>query len=176
MDLKKLYTEGLKEGRYESLEYNMTRFDETHKELSKTLYIADRKEREKRLRELVPNERKNRGSALVPRREQPLTYEQIGFESAADYAKYLKTKKMIYNNWVWLSFKRQTELENYIIDRFENAEQLKPDPFKAICYLIDEQYKYHTGVFDDPIADYIFRDEYNQYFFDAFQQKIREIS
>jgi len=176
MDLKQLYQDGInKENKYTSVGYNMTRFNPLHKELFKAQYIKDRVTRQERLRVLLKDVKPNDKSGCVPPRKPQIIYKDLGFDSYEKYEKY-QQKGMIYGGWVWLSYKRFTEMENHILDRFDKADILfKEDEIKAVCYLIDQLFTFHRGVFDDKTADYVYCDEYNEYFFDAFQEKINSL-
>lgn len=173
MDLRAIYNKGLKDDKYFSLGYNMTRFNELYRNLNKAQYIPDKIEQQERIRELLKDPKDTSGY-VAPRQPQK-TYEDLGFDTYDEMQKH-QNSGMIFNNWVWVSYKRFLELENHITERLQQADTLADDQYMAICFLIDQQYNYHTGIFDDPQADYIFSGEYNQFIYDVMQLKINEIA
>lgn len=174
MDLKEVYNKGLQDNRYLSIHYQMACFDELHKELNKAQYISDRVQRQKRMRELFKD--KNNPTPIVTPEK---TYKELGFKTIQQMED-VRNEGMIYNIEKWESQKRFLELENYVLERFNRADTLAntnkiESQYNAICYLIDQQYTFHTGIFEDEATDFIFSFEYNQFLYDVFQIKIMEI-
>lgn len=158
--------------KYYSVHYQMTRFDEDHKELDKIHYIKDNKDKLARIRQILS--KKVVSSGYVPPRDNDNW--QTYYSNYPEYEEATK-KGLFFGCWVWLGLKRELELQNYLDAIVEKADKLaKTDETTAINYLIDEKYNYHTGILDVPKDDFIFRGELNQIIFDYLQLKINDIT
>ena len=90
----------------------------------------------------------------------------------------LKLKKkvcFIMYVWVEVSNKRKLEIEVFIYSIYNEMNKLQ-DKYEKICFLIDQQYKEHTGIFDHEKSGFIFKEQYSGLIFDILQKKINEIS
>lgn len=164
---------GFKGGVYTSQSLKMTPKTTQYRELEKTRYIKDKREQLKKVRELLKFENSN---GVHVERGEMIDFKKLGFKTFEAYLQE-KSNGMFFNVWVEVSIKRELEIECYLLDIFDKADELaKTDEYKAISYLIDEKYKNHTGVFDKQKADCIHNDEYNDLIFDLLQNKINEIS
>ncbi len=147
---------------------------ELQKQLNKTYYIQDKKERLKQVRNLLKNNIDTEHNTYVSKGNIP-NWEKHGFKSLDEYYE-LQNESMFYNIWVEVSNKRALEIEVYVQTIYGKAENLlQSNEYDAICCLIDEQFKSHKKVFDDPKSDYAFRFQYNQLIYDLLQKKINEI-
>ena len=160
---RELYTEneGLKnDERYTSVNYQMNRFNPENEQLEKAFYIADKVQKRDKLREIL-SEKKATTTKRQPL-ENPKEWEKH-FDTAKDYTDYLENERLIFGVWVWQSYKRETEIICYLDTLINEADKLaQSDQYKAVCYLIEQKYFYHTGILDEPKADFIFRNEINQ--------------
>ena len=77
--------------------------------------------------------------------------------------------------WVEVSNKRKLEIEVFIYSIYNEMNKLQ-DKYEKICFLIDQQYKEHTGIFDHEKSGFIFKEQYSGLIFDILQKKINEIS
>jgi hypothetical protein len=149
---------------------------ELQKELNKTYYIKDKKQRLLKVRELLHLKKpSHKNPVIIEISEYNLIFEN-GFEG---YTKELKKNadSLFYNTWVESSNKRALEIEVYILEIYENADTIqKKSEYDAICYLIDEQFKIHKNILDEPKADVIFRAQYNCIICELILKKIREIN
>lgn len=149
---------------------------ELQKELNKTYYIKDKKQRLSKVRELLNIPKKtHKNPVIIEVSEYNLIFEN-GFEG---YTKELEKNadNLFYNTWVEKSNKRSLEIEIYLLEIYENADTLqKKSEYDAICYLIDEQFKIHKNILDEPKADVIFRAQYNCIICELILKKIREIN
>lgn len=147
---------------------------EIQKELNKTYYIEDKTERLKKVREIL-NNHKNKPTIS---NNDLNGWENNGFSDYDSFVKYKAkhNENMFFGCWVELSNKRVLEIEVYVLERYQNAENIATsDIYGAISYLIDEQFTYHKGVFDNIKDDFIFREQYNMLIYDLLQKKINEL-
>lgn len=173
MRLINLDDTGFKDGVYSSFPLKMTPKTTQYRELEKARYIKDKRERLKKVRELLKDENNN---GVHVERGGIIDFKKSGFQTFEAYTQK-KSNGMFFNVWVEISIKRELEIECYLLDIFDKADELaKTDEYKAINYLIDEKYKNHTGLFDKETDDFIYNDEYNELIYDLLQNKINEIS
>ncbi|TCI85321.1 hypothetical protein [Tenacibaculum sp. M341] len=172
----------IKSDKYTSNAYSMYVFidnekkNELNRELTKTYYIEDKKERLKKVRELLKNNDDNRLGVTVttPSISKFELIEELGFENIDTFIEQ-QNKSMFFNVWVEVSNKRALEIEVYINDIFNNLEKENSN-YDKICYLIDQQYIEHTNIFDHYKSDVLYREQYNSLIYDILQKKINEIS
>ncbi|MFA7446026.1 MAG: hypothetical protein WCY89_08775, partial [Flavobacteriaceae bacterium] len=148
---------------------------EIQKELNKTYYIEDKAERLKRVKQILNNYTKR---AIISNNNFT-DWENYGFVDYDSFVKYKNKhiEKMFFGCWVELSNKRALEIEVYVLERYQKAENIATsDVYKAICYLIDEQFTPHKNIFDNKQDDFIFRGQYNALIFDLLQLKIKELN
>ncbi|MCB4807136.1 hypothetical protein LG651_02655 [Tamlana sp. 62-3] len=148
---------------------------ELQKELNKTYYIENKTKRLKKVRELLKNNNDFKLNTHVSK-SKTINWENYGFESLEEFIK-LKNQNMFFGNWVEVSNKRALEIEVYILGLYDNASKIfgkNKSSFDTICFLIDEQFKEHKDVFDDPKSDIIYRTQYNHLIYDLLQKKINE--
>ena len=142
------------------------------KEFKKVYYIEDKKQQLKRIRELESTKSRHY--------ESPIIISNIEFDifenGILGFTEYQKSnqERMFYGVYD-KAYKRQIELEVYLLEIIENSNKLKND-FDKICYFIDEQFKIHKNVFDEPKKDMIFRIQYNCIIFEQLQKEINTIS
>lgn len=180
MDFRKifreLYDKNAEDKIYSSTPYHMTGFDDIGlRELEKCLYIEDNVKRLEKIRQILNN--KIRSSGYVPPRETEKP-EDCGFLDFEDFLKYREEheKFLIYGCWVWISYKRELEICVHVENIYKKAKKIfEKDKYEAICYIIDEKYKYHTNIFDNKKDDYLFRYQYNQIIFDMLDCVIKEL-
>ncbi|GIJ97823.1 hypothetical protein CAPN001_23920 [Capnocytophaga stomatis] len=180
MDFRKifreLYDKNANDKIYSSAPYHMTGFDDVGlRELEKCLYIEDNVKRLESIRKIL--NKKIRTNGYVPPRETE-QIEDYGFSDFEDFIKYREEneKILIYGCWVWTSYKRELEICVYVENIYKKAKKIfEKDKYEAICYIIDEKYKYHTNVLDNKKDDYIFRYQYNQIIFDMLDYIIKEL-
>lgn len=169
-----------KEGAYYSVPYQMNIANrEKQKELDKTYYIKDVAIRIKQMQQLI-GDNPNDVSTIVTRGEI-IDHKKLGFNS---YEQLLEKQKngMFYGIWVEIGTLRRLELEYFLQQIYDYAIKIKTSKtdkeatYEAVCYLIDQRYEKHTGVFSDSRADLIFSDEYGQLIYDYIGKMIKQIS
>lgn len=167
----------IKAGTYQSDTYQMyvngSTYRDLQKELNKTYYIEDKKLRLLEVRKLLKDV--NRPKVHVSKGVLP-DFKGLGFTSIKDYLD-ATNKSMFFGQWMELSNKRKLEIEVYVLGIYDIANtKAESSKYDAICYLIDEQFKEHTGVFDNEKDDFVYRGQYNQLIFDLLQKQIAEIN
>lgn len=172
----KIFEIDIKEGVYSSQDYEFyvnTGNWEKNKAFTKTYYIDDKKNRLDEVRELLKgnNDLENKGTVTHPKLPNWKNYD---FEDFEDYMKAKQTS-MFYNVWVEVSNKRKLEIEFFIETLYNEMDRLNTN-YDKICFLIDQQYKEHKGVFDHEKSDFLYREQYSSLIFDILQKKINEIS
>lgn len=175
-ELRSIYNNGQKEDKkYFSVGYYMiNEFTEQYRELEKCLYIKDLDEKESKLKELLKN---GSGSHFERVNRNPYKdAEELGL-SEDEYNKW-KEEPFIYGAWVWDSIKRETILHNYINKILQTADKLAREKgeYTAICYLIDERFKWHGDLFDNDIENYFFSEECTHFIFDVLHLKEAELA
>jgi len=166
----------IKEGVYSSMDYefyvNRSNWEQ-NKAFTKTYYIDDKKNRLDEVRELLKgnNDLENKGTVTHPKLPN---WQNFDFE---DFEDYMKTKQtsMFYNVWVEVSNKRKLEIEFFIETLYDEMDKLNTN-YDKICFLIDQQYQEHKGVFDHEKSDFLYREQYSSLIFDILQKRINEIS
>ncbi|PVV54810.1 hypothetical protein [Chryseobacterium sp. HMWF035] len=175
--LKQLYNSNddfKRKDKYSSISYNMTRFDEAHKELDKTYYIENDVKRLDRMREILNNGITKSG--YVPPREDYLEIQKY-FDDIIEFNKKKENCRLFYSIWVWESVKRELEIKCYLDVIIQKADRIaEKSIFDAVCYLIDQKYIYHKNVLDQPKDDLLLREEINMLIFDYLQLKINELT
>ncbi len=175
--LIELYANNLKHTQkqyYISNAYNMYPHTEQQRELIKTYYIADKKQRLQRVRHLINNTTLKNSILIAKSKEDEYKKSIIHKKTFADE---YEENTMFYGCWNELSSKRMLEIECYIQEITDHANTLnEKDTNKAINYLIDQQFTYHIGIFDNEANDLKYRNEYNNFIYDLLQLKINEIS
>lgn len=164
---------GFKDGAYISTSRRMITKTAQNQELEKTRYIKEKREKLKKVRELL---KFHNGNGASVEHGSLIDYKKWGFKTLDSYLKR-QSEGMFFNVWCEISFKRELEIECYLLDIFDKADELaKTDEFKSICYLIDEKYTHHVNIFDNLKDDHLYNREYNDLIFDLLQNKINEIS
>lgn len=175
--LRELYNENesVKQSeQYSSIHYNMSRFDEAHRELDKTHYIDDNVERLERIREIF-KKGVTRSGLVTPREDKSEVLKH--FENNIDYYEEIKENRLFYGVWVWDSIKRELELKCYLDIIIKKADEMaQKNVFDAVCYLIDQKYTYHKNILDEPKDDFVLREEINMVIFDYLQLKINDLT
>lgn len=179
IDFKEIYrnNDGVKkDNKYLSNSYLAQIFDETHKNLEKAFYNPDIIQKREELRKWTKNIQEAWDEDNTHRDTKPEEWKKY-FSYYSDYIEAYKEDELFFNIDVWISIKRETELQVYLSDILKEADKkAQNNVYEAICYLIDEKYKLHTGILDEDKADLLFRDEINAIIFDCLQLKINEIS
>lgn len=179
IDIREIYrnNEGVKkDNKYLSNSYLMQVFNETHKNLEKAFYIPDIIQKREELRKWTKNIQEAWDEDNTYRDTKPEEWKKY-FSYYSDYIEAYKEDKLFFNIDVWISIKRETELQVYLDDILKEADKkAQNNVYEAICYLIDEKYKLHTGILDEDKADFLLRAEINAVIFDCLQLKINEIS
>lgn len=148
---------------------------EIQKEFTKTYFIEDKNTRLTKVRGLIQEYKKELQSRKVVENEEI----NKTFGGYNEYSKAVSEKGSLFENiWVELSNKRRLELECYVLNLFVKADEIvnKSCVYDAIEYLIDEQFKIHKGVVDEPETDIIYRAEYNRIICELINKKIAEIN
>lgn len=172
----KIFKIDIKEGVYSSQDYefyvNISNWKQ-NKAFTKTYYIEDKKKRLDEVRGLLKgnNDLKNKGTVTHPKLPN---WQDYDFENFDDYMQ-LKQTSMFYNVWVEVGNKRKLEIEFFIETLYNEMDKLKTN-YDKICFLIDQQYKEHKGVFDHEKSDFLYRGQYSSLIYDILQKKINEIS
>lgn len=149
---------------------------EIQKEFTKTYFIEDKNSRLKRVRELMKQHKKYYQMREVVESEEINTVFENGYN---EYLKKISDKERLFENiWVELANKRKLELECYVLGIVEKANEIveSKNTYDAITYLIDEQFKIHKNVIDEPKIDIIYRTEYNRIICELINKKIAEIN
>src|SRR5690606_21901450 len=174
MNIFKIYKAGLNKetNKFECVAFEMQRFDEHHKALFKAKYIKDKTDKRNEYRRVLKQDFENSG--YIPPREN-IKFTSNGFENVVELAEFRKENNLIFNEWVELSNKRFFEIEVYI-ENILSVTDKKNDETEKINYLIDEMFKYHSDILDEPKADLAFRDEINALIFKCLLIRIDEIN
>jgi hypothetical protein len=161
---------------YQSNGYNMyvsTDKSKQNRDLTKTYYIKDKNDRLTKVRSLLKGNDDTRSTISVTTPELP-NWQEFDFKDVSDFLKK-QNSSMFLKVWSEVSNKRKLEIEVYAEKIFNESEKLEND-FEKICYLIDQQYNRHKGVFDHPKSDFLYCQQYNELLYDIFQNKINEVS
>lgn len=174
MDVFKIYIDGLKEGKeiFEYIPYEIQVFDEPHKALFKAKYIKDKKLKMLEYRRILGQQTADLGNK--PPREN-ISFPNDCFDTYKEFTDYLSENRLFYNIWGETANKRRFEIEVYIEDIINLVNEFT-DETQQINYLIDEMFKYHRDILDEPKADLAFRHEINALIFKCLQIKINEIN
>lgn len=146
---------------------------EFQREITKTYFIEDKKKRVEKMRDLLRGKDEFSIETHTTKNELP-QYDKY-FKNYKEYVEELN-KSMFYNVWVEVSTKRALEIEVYVEDIYNKADELnKENSYSAFSYLVDEQYKEHTGIFDNEKSDFVFKEQYNQIIYDLLNNKIKAL-
>ena len=160
-------------GAYTSVSLLITPKTHLNRELEKTRYIKDSRERLKKIREIFEF---SQNYPVTLKQDKTIDFQKLGFKTIENYLTE-KSEGLFCNVWLEYAIKMGLEIECYLLDIFDKADELaKTDEYKAICYLIDEKYKNHTGIFDNPRYDELYNEEYNHIIYDMIQDRIISIS
>lgn len=171
--IREIYNKGReKDGRFESVSYEMHKKTIFEKELKKTYYLEDKVKRLETVRSLLKTKENSptidnldENRLIIYCRNNDIDYQN------------LKNNRLFYNVWVAIGYVRELEIEVYIQNIYNKADELiNVSKYDAICYLIDEQFKYHKNLFDSEYHDVMYSDEYNSIIFELLQNKIFKIS
>ncbi len=175
--LNAIYDKGLKNNCYVSTAYQMiTEFTPMYRELEKCLYIKDLEQKNERLKELLNGNKQ--GTFFVRHNRNPYkSAEDLGI-TEQEYRSW-KRQKMMKNANIWDIERRATALfcyTNKILKRAEDILKKTGNTYTAICYLIDERFKWHGNIFNNKIENYFFSEECTHFVFDVLQLKEVELS
>jgi len=146
---------------------------ELEKELKKTHYLNDKTKQLERVRTLLKVDNRTETISLSDK-ERIFNYCAENNLKVSD----VDNDRMFYNTSVNTAYVRELEIEVYAQQIFKKAEELKTnsDVYKSICYLIDEQYKYHKELFESKKHDVFYSNEYNQLIYELIQDEINILS
>lgn len=149
--------------------------DEQEREFKKTHYIKDKDERLKAVKTAIAI---NTNTVKVNEGLPESSFINIELKYKVDKTLRKKVEDltesgMFYGNF-YKAIKRRLEIEIYTDGILKTIPKGKV--FEQICFLIDNQYKWHTKIFDTEIENVAFYKEGNTYIVDKLQDKINEIS
>lgn len=169
MEIWKIYNAGYnkEKKRFECMTFEMQRLDEIGKAFYKARFITDKKEKRDELRRLLKAEK------TTPKKREVNQWQTV-FNNYDDFEKYSANNTLFYGNDVNLSSKRLLEIEVYTLERLKKLEDLKET--EKVDFLINEMFKVHVNILDEPKADFVFRNEINALIFKVFETKLKELS
>lgn len=144
-----------------------------HREMKKARFIPDPLKRRDRMRQIQDGGNDNEIGCSVSSPEIP-NWEAVGFANLSEFFN-LASSSMFYNVNAEVSSKRITEVEAFAMEVLQDSKH-KISTYDEVCYLIDQQYEFHTGVFDHAQSDLAFQKQYNQLLYDILEKRIWEVA
>lgn len=146
-----------------------------NKEASKANYLSDPAKRLEVLTNLTKYSDDTKARVYVSRPQMP-DWQGAGYDSIEDFFR-IQQYGIFVNVSSLVSNKRRLEIELYLTNIFNQSDEIlnRESDYKAICYLVDWQYKSHTKVLSDVKSDLAFRQQYRPLIYDFLQLKINAI-
>lgn len=157
--------------KYQSEYYGLF-IDEYHRDLYKTHFLTNTTERLEQVKQLVQKYEPEELQCYVNHNS---IHPQINpFKSVKEQIEYEKNTALFYLISINISYKRTLEITVYIDELIQSIELLTSVQQK-INTTIDKMYQIHTGVLDDPKADFVHNGEINALIYDILKQYLYTI-